>query len=821
MSDAQYEGDVLKTVESYVTELHVEPSARYIYGSSATSNAFYLCRNKITAVYFSAGSQLYEIQKYAFYSCSVLKTIDLSNCTNLASIGENAFFLCSMLSTLVFPFNGNFTKIELQAFTQCTSLKTVTLPATIDTLGMSIFMFCSSLESITLEKGIKITSIPGRFLQSTKLQTFEIPKNVISFDASCFEQVLTMKTITVESGNMKFKTNSNILYSYDESTLHYVPPSLTTGVLTINVQIKYIMYIAFGYCQCSEVVFPNSLQTIGSYVFWDAQLETITIPDSVVSIAEASFYACSKLKNITFSSKMTVLTRALFAQSGLEYIKIPNQITTIEATCFSSCHQLIEVILPANLQSLGGGAFSDCHPEIRISFPNESKFTIDEQFIIINSAKTEIVSYIGNVINANLTILESIQEITNYAFSSADNIFSISFPQNSQLEFIRNGAFSQCTTLKAINFPNSLQSIGDSAFSHCSNLTNLSFGSELNSIGTNAFEYMISLASVTFNNNKVTKFPNYLFLQCYSLETLTLPSSLQSLGYHTFSYCKNLNYLEFPQSFYSLGDSCFYECGVREIKFSTTPNPNFISIPNNAFSTARNLADITIPSTIQTIGERAFFLTAITEITIPTTVESIEMYAFSQCHNLKRFTIPQHSNLKSIGRSFLEDCPSLEVIESNSTEFIVENGALFNSNRTELMAFPAASSIHYFAFPQNVRSVLQSSFYGCKNLTVVLIPDNSVQIIGYQAFAMCSNLKTINIPSSVKSINQLAFSGCKSLKCGISIDPHEKNFYSQLEPAGITSSMLKECVPKITFRCFNFLQIHLSFKYFAIVICIL
>lgn len=55
------------------------------------------------------------------------------------------------------------------------------------------------------------------------------------------------------------------------------------------------------------------------------------------------------------------------------------------------------------------------------------------------------------------------------------------------------------------------------------------------------------------------------------------------------------------------------------------------------------------------------------------------------------------------------------------------------------------------------------AFYGCKDLTSVVIP-NSVTFSGYYAFAGCKSLTLVEIPNSVTHISQSSFSGCSGLK---------------------------------------------------------
>jgi len=63
----------------------------------------------------------------------------------------------------------------------------------------------------------------------------------------------------------------------------------------------------------------------------------------------------------------------------------------------------------------------------------------------------------------------------------------------------------------------------------------------------------------------------------------------------------------------------------------------------------------------------------------------------------------------------------------------------------------------------NLGSIKRYSFYGCKNLKKINIPD-SVTTIGYYAFYKCSNLASIILPKQLKTLHRYSFGGCKALK---------------------------------------------------------
>lgn len=74
---------------------------------------------------------------------------------------------------------------------------------------------------------------------------------------------------------------------------------------------------------------------------------------------------------------------------------------------------------------------------------------------------------------------------------------------------------------------------------------------------------------------------------------------------------------------------------------------------------------------------------------------------------------------------------------------------------------------------ENVQSIGERAFYGCKNLTSMHLPE-SVAKIGKEAFCGCAKLEYINIPSSLTTIPESMLEGCKMLQGPLIIRPNIK-----------------------------------------------
>jgi hypothetical protein len=259
--------------------------------------------------------------------------------------------------------------------------------------------------------------------------------------------------------------------------------------------------------------------------------------------------------------------------------------------------------------------------------------------------------------------------------------------------------------------------------------------------GFSGTERVISIPA-RIQNYPVTGIWKEAFNDCKSLTSVTIPNSVTSIGDNAFLGCKNLTSVTIPNSVTSIGNGTFYFC--------------------------ESLTSITIPNSVTSIGDNAFsFCNSLTGITIPNSVTSIGDYAFYGCTSLTSIIIP--NNVTSIGSRAFSSCSSLTAINvavSNS-KYSVQNGVLYNKNKTTLMQYPAGKKSNSFSIPDSVTSIGESAFSFCVNLTSITVP-NSVTSIGDYAFYGCTSLTGITIPDSVTSIGNGTFYSCDSLT-GITI----------------------------------------------------
>ena len=213
--------------------------------------------------------------------------------------------------------------------------------------------------------------------------------------------------------------------------------------------------------------------------------------------------------------------------------------------------------------------------------------------------------------------------IGNSALVGNSIITSVSIP--SSVTSIENYAFRGCAGLTSVSIPSSVTSIGTQAFSDCIGLTAIT-------VDTNNLSYS-STAGVLYNKSQTT------LIQCPgSLTSVSIPSSVTTIGFAAFAFCTNLTSISIPSSVTSIGGSAFGDCtGLTSV---TLPSGVATIFGYKAFDGCTGLTSVSIPIGITTIGFRVFNgCTGLTSVTISNSVTYISSDAFLNCTGLTTVTI--------------------------------------------------------------------------------------------------------------------------------------------------------------------------------------
>lgn len=606
-------------------------------------------------------------------------------------------------------------------------------------LGDDLFNYATKMTSISLPEGL--TSIGARTFQGCSNLEWDVkfPSTLTSIGDNAFNGCGKI------TGNLDEIMNSNVKYG---KGVFMRCNSLTGNIETL-----------IGMLDENETVISESL-----FSGFSGATGNLVIPARITKIEDNAFYGCSGINSISFESSDTLKSignYSFYQCTGLDgNLNLPSSVENIGEYAFYENTGITSLDLPDSLSSMGQYAFAYCK------------------------------NLGGNVnISANLNKLE------NYSFYYCTKLIGVTFKSNynkSTVE-IGNGAFSSCTGLQNITFPNNLLTIGQSSFYSCLSLTNVYLPNSLTNIQLSAFNNCSNLNITHWSNNlQVIQFT--AFLNCKSLCSLPDLSSLNTIKDSAFSNCLLLgssgenNVISWlaTSSITELEDSIFKNCSYLtgnyfgnitnknniQIKISGSPfagtnvkfskvldlegksaikDSEYAGVTKFFDANGNEITTINIPDNITSIGASAFSgCTSITSVNISNNVTIIGNKAFINCKSLSSIKLPENTSYTIMASSLLDGCSNLQNIEIPKCITTISGNALANCNFESLY------------IPSNVKYIGGGAFANSCNLKSITISEG-VEFIGNQ-FLRSAPIEEIIIPNSTITLDEACLHYCPNLK---------------------------------------------------------
>lgn len=469
---------------------------------------------------------------------------------------------------------------------------------------------------------------------------------------------------------------------------------------------------------------------------------------------------------------------------------------TLETLLTALSYLLKLTVYPSGLTEI-----SDETAPLRQGYRNYDYMDSMPKVIIVPNGVTSIGSsaYEGNKID-RIFLPSSVKRIEDCAFMECKPLIDTNVAGNfielhKGLEFIGPFAFRDCSNINTITIPSSVKEIGEEAFKGCTKLWNVQYDSSCDipseafagtplaylyfngapsTIGSGAFANCVALPEIVLPEGVIT-IKDGAFEGTSVAQKISIPDSVQYIEYGAFkdsgrgSDEQNLSFrlgkgvieidneafaqsvcvigsIIFPVTLAHLGNSSFEGCTRLQV-ISLGQCANLDAIADSTFQDCVNLTSVTLPNTLGSIGQKAFYnchsLTSIKTVgeggqtnTLPMSISSIGDFAFSGGSDLlaphiTNITVP---NTATLGEGVFQNCKSLETFSVS-----------YNSDN-----LVAAQNI-----PAN-------TFNGCVNLTTAN-PCLYARSIGDYAYNDCNKLTEITISGHTTEFGYGVFFGCNSL----------------------------------------------------------
>ena len=726
----------------------VDGQTQYISGNDYTVTAI-AAGSSSNGPFYSAQSTLTSIT-----IPETIKTIGnyaFYNCVTLTEINYNAIEANDLSSNYVFHNAGR----DVEELVVNIGVNVKRLPNYI--FGSNLYNYWGNITAINFAEGSACISIGNNaFTGLSSLQTITIPEGVTSIGSDAFRNCYSLTSITIPSSVININRNAFSDCFALAEVYNYSSLAIPQG--TIDSSVGYLGEHAKVVYNASDLTGekPETRITVVDNV------QYYNYGDDFIALAPA--VARGTLTEVTLNSRTTKINRSAFSDSSLTSITIPSSVTSIGNSTFRGCSNLGMVNFGENSQLTGIGdlAFYNCSSLTSITIP-ENVTSIGNSAFEYCYGLTEI-NY--NATNAN--DLTSSHEV----FSSAGELGTgIIVNIGANVIKLPNYIFSpynvsSAPNITAVNFEEGsvCESIGDSAFWDCNSLTSITLPSSITSIGDSTFEGCSNLGMVNFGeNSQLTGIGERAFYSCDNLASITIPENVTSIGDWAFAGC------------YALAE-------VYNYSNVTTNLPSYAKIIYNAsdLSSGKPKTRITVANNVQyyDYGDDYIALApavargTLTEVTLGNRTTEINQYAFSSCDSLTSITIPD--SVTSIGSEAFSFCYNLVEVYNYSTSFTVSQGSSNSSvgnlgqyakvvyNARDLSGGKPETRIRDYngvRYYDDGENTVVALYAISKDITTVSLDSRTTEINQY-AFNGCSSLTSITIPESVKSIGSHAFDGC-------------------------------------------------------------
>ena len=510
-----------------------------------------------------------------------------------------------------------------------------------------------------------------------------LPATLEIIPEDCFDRISA--EIEFPNGNPRYSCENGFLIDNTTQTLLYTAPSSHGNPLPAVRRLGDCSLINWLWDDDDDPVLPDTLESVGSYIFYDCGVTRVTFPDGITELSPFTF-SCTALQEVHLPASLREIPDYCFWDCHLTALTIPDGVTRIgaHAVDWFTGEIIGAVTLPASVEFVGYRAFPDecdvtaLNPQVHFETAAEYAERIPEYDWYGDEAADAL--YSDGLFDYELSSRGAVLTDCDWDAMQADSLYMFAEPPVSlEIPSELGGTPVVAIAANALNtsescadsllfgivLPEGVQRVEADAFQCCHAATQISFPSTLTMLAEGSFFHVY--AEIDFPNGNPRYSCENGFLIDRDTQTLLyaapssqgqpipavrrlgdsaldnwkpagneirLPDTLESIGPYALDgqYTGDFSPLAaliLPDGVRELSDCSIYGCWeIQLLRFPAT----LTEIP--AYCVANcGLGAVEIPEGVTRIGEFAFYYydweqTELSAVTLPASVEFVGFRAF-------------------------------------------------------------------------------------------------------------------------------------------------------------------------------------------------
>ena len=410
-------------------------------------------------------------------------------------------------------YNGKaVTMIGESAFADCTTLHSLTLPQGLTSIGYNAFSGCFNLMSVKVGENLveQCYVDSGAFSGCYKLAEVYEPMGALHpGDEMTFGGITkyAINTYSTFMGSSGLSTDANGFVIYTPQPDPMMPEAPVSGETVLvnyvgtkkNITLPNVYrvggYAFYGDNCVEEVTVPEGVKMLSDSAFSGNVLKKVIVPASVTSLAGAFKGYVSDVEIADANTRYTTIDGNVYSKNGEELYQylpgktekeftVPSNVKKIALGAFWGAKNLVSVTINENVKEIGSLAFKMCKSLEKVTIKGENTKLGNSVCEYVDSLKT--VEITGSV------------EIGRLAFQNCRNLVNLNLGEGVTLaadNFGYSRAFQNCTALKEVRIPGSVERVYTETFFGCS-LDLLVLEEGVKYVNKDAFQYTSKIKTV-------------------------------------------------------------------------------------------------------------------------------------------------------------------------------------------------------------------------------------------------------------------------------------------------------------------------------------